>query len=193
MGNVGPEFTDVMVDIETGGLDASRTPILQIAAVKFNLEAGTICSNFFDQCLDIPEHRNWDQSTLAWWAQQKSSTLEDILARARPWLQVMNEFADFSYQNPGLRMWAKPTHFDFVFVDSYFKDANLPNPFHYRIARDLNSYLEGLFYGTPDGQLKIQEVNALPFTGAVHNGLDDTLHQIKMLFHAKELKDATLS
>lgn len=182
--DTGPEWTDIMVDVETTGTAIDRTAIIQISAVKFNLHKGTVCHEFFDRCLTIPPHRFWDQATASWWSQQKASVLQDILRRAEPWQNVIKDLGTFSYQNPGLRFWSKPTHFDHSFISSYFKDADLPNPFHYRIARDLNSYLEGLFYpnAVPD------HIANMPFSGEVHNALDDTLHQLGILLEAVKYK-----
>lgn len=181
---VGPEWTDVMVDIETTHTLPDRGAILQIAAVKFNLKQRTINPEYFCASLTMPPHRAWDQSTQTWWLNQKRSVLTNILAQARPYRDVINEFAEWSYQNPGFRFWSKPTHFDFSFLASYFYDENLPNPFHFRVARDLNSYLEALFYPNEIPA----EVTELKTEGDAHNALNDVWHQLNLLFKATELK-----
>lgn len=180
-----PRWTDIMVDLETTGTLPDRNCIIQIAAVKFNLKTKEVCPVFFDQCLDLPKHRSWDMSTLEWWGKQKKGVLQGILARAKPYRKVINDFADFSYQKDSLRLWAKPTHFDFNFLASYFNDEDLPNPFHYRIAKDLNSFLAGLYYPNP-----VPEIN-VDFTGDVHNALNDTLWQLKFLYaHLEAIENA---
>jgi hypothetical protein len=173
-----------MVDIESTGLLPDRSAILQISAVKFNLKEKTVCPDFFKESLSIPQHRHWDQGTLSWWVKDKAPLLKDIMSRAKPHRQVINQFADYSYQNPGFRFWSKPTHFDFMFLASYFHDEHLVNPFHYRVARDLNTYLEALFYphAVPETELA-----AIPFDGPAHDSLFDALHQLKVLFKAVEL------
>lgn len=180
-------YTDVMVDIETGGTSPDTTPILQIAAVKFNIETGEVCEDFFMEKLSIPEHRNWDQATMQWWLSQKRSVLEDILTNPKDWKKVMDELGTFGYQNPGLRFWAKPITFDYMFVSSYFKDAGMINPFHYRVARDMNSFIDGLFFGKQNAKQLIDDIWKTPFEGEAHNALADTLHQIRLLLKAVEV------
>lgn len=176
-------WTDIMVDIETTDTQPDRGAILQISAVKFNLKEGTVCPEFFDRCLRVPPHRRWSESTRNWWLEQRQETLMDILKRGEDWLKVINDFADFGYPQNHLRFWSKPTHFDYSFLSSYFSDAGLAQPFHYRTATDMNSFLSGLYY--PNEVPKAQ----IEFDGAVHNALFDTLNQLKVLFHhVQELK-----
>lgn len=179
------QWTDVMVDIETTGTQPDRTGILQIAAVKFNLETREVkVDDMFDRCLTLPAHRFWDQSTAAWWGRQKKSTLDTILSRAEPWQEVTKAFAEWGYaEGTQMRFWSKPTTFDFMFLASYFADMDLHNPFHYRAANDLNSFLRGMYHPAPVPELDV------PFTGAVHNALADTLWQLKMLFAHLDKKE----
>ena len=114
-----PIYTDVMVDIETTGTMPDRGAILQLSAVKFNLQTREVDPNFFDRCLTIPPHRGWDEGTRTWWNQQKPSVLKGILQRAEPYRDVVQDFAKWAYQKPGLRFWAKPTTFDFMFTAAY--------------------------------------------------------------------------
>jgi len=168
-----------MVDLETTGTCSDRHGILQISAVRFNLQTGEVDTNFFDQCLTLPPWRSWDEGTRRWWSQQKRSTLMDILARARDPREVINEFCTWAYPAGSMRMWAKPVHFDFTFVKSYCHDFDLIVPFHYRHVRDVNTFVEGLYY--PYEPLDIAEIE---FEGPHHNALFDTLHQIKFLLEA---------
>jgi len=183
--NVGPQWTDAMCDIETTGLNPDRSGILQIACVKFNLRTREICPDVFNKSLTLPAHRAWNEDTRNWWLRDKRTILQDIMNKAEPYRDVMQQFADFGYQNPGLRFWAKPTHFDHSFVSSYFNDEGLPNPFHFRVARDLNTYLEGIYYPNPVPK----SLDEIPFVGPVHNALYDTFHQIKVLFAAQDEVD----
>lgn len=183
------EYPDIMVDIETGGTSPDTTPILQIAAVKFNLEKRTVCSDVFEACLTIPDNRNWDESTMTWWLQQKRSVLEDILQRAKPWKDVLEEFNNFTRSTPSLRFWSKPITFDYMFISSYFKQADMFMPMHYRVARDVNTYIEACFAGDKDAELKINEVNSFRMEADAHNALNDVFYQIQLLFNARDLKE----
>lgn len=169
---------DVMVDIETTGTLPDRAAILQIAAVRFDLETGDVDTNFFDECLHMPPWRSWDQSTAEWWGRQKRSVLDGILVRARNPRDVMNEFVDWVGYDTAARFWAKPLSFDFPFISSYCHDFGLKNPFDFRTAMDCRSYLAGYYYPTAPVSEK-----DIPFDGDVHNALFDVLHQIKWILH----------
>lgn len=180
-------YTDVMVDIETTSTTPDRGAILQIAAVKFNLKEGTVSDNMFDRSLIMPAHRHWDEGTRKWWGEQKEGVLNQILFRAEDWRKVMADFLEWAAPAGHLRFWSKPSHFDFMFVSSYFKDADLPNPFSYRDATDMNSFLRGKYFPNKLPELFIE------FDGDEHNALNDTLYQLKVLFahvHPQEVIDA---
>lgn len=170
------EYTDIMVDLETTGTQPDRHGILQLSAVKFNLAEKTVCHEFFDRCMFIPPHRSWAEDTRSWWGKQKASVLQEILSRAEEHRLVFEEFVDWCYPAGSLRFWSKPTHFDYSFVSSYCTDLDLINPFHYREANDLNTWLRARYFPEP-----VQDIH-IPFTGDQHNGLMDSLHQIKVLF-----------
>lgn len=164
-----------MVDLETTHTAPDRGGIIQIAAVKFNLQERTVDSDFFDRCLFVPNHRHWSESTRSWWHKQKKETLEGILTRAENPHTVIGDFADWAYPVHSLRFWSKPSHFDFMFLSSYFADCGIANPFSYREAMDMNSFLRGRYYPSSVPDIDV------PFTGDAHNALADTLHQLRIL------------
>jgi len=172
-----------MVDLETGGTSPDETPILQIAAVRFNVRDRTVDANdMFNRCLAVPPKRYWDEGTRDWWLGQKQSVLMDILRRAEDPAKVMGDFRDWAGTSPDEphRFWAKPISFDYAFVSSYFRQFKIYNPFHYRYAIDVNSFLRGL---TRSGDLPVVEVE---FQGDAHNALFDVLHQISVVFKGLE-------
>lgn len=169
-------YQDVQIDIETGGTRPDRSPILQIAAVPFNLKEMAISSDVFCQSLHVPPFRLWDESTRIWWSQQDPEVLENILSKRRATATVMEEFYHWACNlGPGLRFWAKPTSFDFPFIASYFNDFELPNPFHYRLATDVNSWINARHF--PDPVPKIETTAAI-----THDALDDCYQQIELVF-----------
>lgn len=167
---------DIMVDLETTGIGPDRTAVIQIAAVKFDLETQEVESTFFDRCMRIPPHRSWQEDTRDWWLKQKRSIIEGIFRRMEDPREVMEDFVDWCYPRGSLRLWAKPSHFEYPFIESYCRDLGLINPFHYREVTDLNSFLRGKYYPEPVAEIDV------PFSGDAHNALHDTLHQIKILF-----------
>lgn len=172
-------YEDVMVDIETTSLDPHHGAILQIAAVKFNLKELTInADDVFYKSLAIPHNRFWSADTLAWWQKDKLDILTDIYSRQQPPETVMEELEKFSFPIQSLRFWSKPSHFDFTYIDSYFKQFNIPSMFSYRRARDMNSFIAGLYQGEEVPPFEKE----LAMQGKAHNALDDALFQIKVLF-----------
>jgi DNA polymerase III alpha subunit (gram-positive type) len=177
---------DVMCDIETTGTSPDENAILQIAAVKFNIRTRDVDPNFFNMNLTMPPKRFWDESTRHWWMQQDPAVWDAITTNPQEPSVVLQAFADWAgYHHPEpLRFWAKPTSFDFTFVQSYFKQFGVAFPFHYRNAVDLNSFIRGR---TLRMDLKeIPEID-LPFEGDAHNGIYDCIHQIKIAFAGASL------
>ena len=180
------ECIDIMCDIETTGTRPDENAILQIAAVKFDPWKKQVDPNMFNMNLFIPPKRFWDEGTRHWWMQQDPAVYEAVTTNPQDPAHVMGAFADWAgYQHPEpLRFWAKPTSFDFMFVASYFNQFSVHNPFHFREAIDLNSFIRGR---RNNGRAN-EKVYDLQFEGDVHNGIFDCLHQIKVAFAAVDDK-----
>jgi DNA polymerase III epsilon subunit-like protein len=175
-----PIYTDCMVDIETTGTRPDRAAIIQIAAVKFNLNERTVSPNTFVRSLKIPPWRSWQEDTREWWGKQPG-VLADIMSRAEDPKTVMQDFFDWSvpaYGHKSLKFWARPISFDFPFIASYMNDFDEPMTFDFREAMDLRSYIRGLYAPS-----EVDWTTEPEFVGVQHNAYADTLHQIKMLFH----------
>lgn len=179
---------DVMVDLETTGTMPDRHAIIQIAAVQFDLQSGQVfADNMFNRCLLMPPHRSWSESTREWWASQRQDVFFSIMARAEDHKVVMKDFVMWSRPAGSLRLWAKPSHFEFPFTSSYFHDEGYANPFSYRDANDTNSWLRARYYPDP--------VPEVPFEmdGPAHDALFDVLFQIKVLmWHYRNTKGQIL-
>ena len=175
-------FTDVMCDIETSGTDPGNSAILQIAAVKFNYDTGEI-GEIFDRCLSIAPNRFWNEDTRIWWGKQNKEVLDNIVLRMEQPEPVLRDFIAFASKdapNGGYRFWSKPTHFDFSFIASYCNQFGLPHPFHFRIARDLNTFMAAMA-----GSADHVAMDHIPVPVGAHNALVDCVYQLKMLFAAK--------
>lgn len=173
-------YDSVMLDMETTGLDQANNAIIQIAAVKFNLRTMAISPDFFNRCLMIAPKRYWEEQCRAWWAKRDPSILKDIWNRMEDPKAVLQGLADWA--GPGMTMWAKPTHFDHSFLDSYYKQFDMQIPFVFRVARDMNSFIDGRYFPLtpPDWE------RTLKFDGQLHNAIDDVLHQVKVLMTVVE-------
>lgn len=180
-------YTDVMVDTETTGLSCDRNGLLQIAAVKFNLKERTVSSNFFNMAMRLPPTRFWSESTRNWWLQDKRELLMKLMDSAQDPRAVIQAFAGWSYPAGHLRMWAKPSHFDFGFIRSYFEEYDMPMPFHFRYVTDVRSFLQGYYHPRNEFDPRLVE-----FDGEAHDAIFDNLHQIKTIFAALDQRDGVV-
>lgn len=182
-------FNDIMVDIETTGLNSTDNAMIQLAAVRFNLKERTIdTESMFNRCLSMPPRRYWDEGTRHWWSQQKRSVLEEIYSKMEDPRTVMDDYVKwvgYTPEEPN-RFWSKPLSFDWGFIATYLADYEIPNPFHFRWATDQNSFIRGLARDASVEQFKT------PFIGGdAHNALFDVISQIDTLFKATDHYEAT--
>lgn len=174
------QYPDVMLDIETTGTRPETANIIQIAAVRFNLQTREIDTDFFNRCLLPLPQRYWAEDTRKWWS-TKPETLNEIWDRMEPAQRVIEDFQKW-VGHEGPTLWAKPSHFEFPFLTSYFNDLGVPMPFHYRNVNDQNSWIRGRFHPLTPPQIEKE----LEFVGTEHNALHDVLHQIKVVFKAAD-------
>lgn len=175
-------YPDIMVDLETTGTSPDENAIIQIAAVRFNLREGTVSPHVFDQALLLPPTRYWDEDTRRWWSNKKE-VFQSIYARARPPRMVVDAFAKWVREGVSDPVfWAKPISFDYPFMQSYFREFEVSNPFHFRMAENMNTFIRARHF--PDRPPAYEK--EIPFDGDEHNGIDDCFHQIKVLFAAYE-------
>jgi hypothetical protein len=171
-----------MVDIETTGTVADSNSMIQLSAVKFDLATQSVqpFPEFFDRCLLQPKNRFFEEECRTKFWGKRPQIYNQIQARAEDPATVMRDFAQWvGFNNPKpVRFWSKPTTFDWSFVASYFRQYDVQNPFHYRWAIDMNSYIRGL------AQDPTVESNYIPFQGEAHNAIFDVLNQINQVFDA---------
>lgn len=165
----------IMVDIETTGPDSHKAAIIQIAAVKFQLDE-PIKSNHFCRNVSMDgTGRVWEEGTRKFWADH-GDVLTSIERYAEPAANVLRALSNWAGDDPVF--WAKPTIFDFPFVEQYYYQFNVQSPFSFRRVRDMRSFMAGA--GIEEDPKHIE------FTGQKHNALDNALHQVKVLQWAWE-------
>lgn len=173
-------YPDVMVDIETTGTRPETTHIIQIAAVRFNLAEATVDPNVFNRSLAYGPNRFWDESTRDWWGRMPD-VLDRIMARMEPPRQVLEAFRDWVGRDQPT-FWAKPTTFDYTFLQSYFHEFEVANPFNFRNVMDMNSFIRARHF--PEAPPRYEKL--IEFEGDEHDAIFDVFHQIKTLFAAYE-------
>jgi len=176
------DMTDIMVDLETMGTSPSDTGIIQLSAIKFNYETGEI-GDCFDRCPMPLPRRRWDDATRDFWLGKNRKVYEGIVTRAEPGVQVFNDFDQWVLEgrNAEYRFWSKPLSFDWPFLASHYEQLGRTMPFHYRYARDMNSFIAAL-HGSAE---HVSYEDIVPFEGDKHNALHDCAWQIDCLLHAK--------
>lgn len=177
------EMTDIMVDIETMGTNPFLHGVIQLSAIKFNYETEELGA-MFDRCpMPLPQ-KGWSDSTKDFWMGKNRPVYESIIMRAEPAVPVWEDFLRFALEDApadGFRFWSKPTTFDFMFIANAFESLGHATPFHFRYARDLNSFAAGLTGDPEHPDMESKVINQ----GVAHNGLHDCAYQIDMLFHMK--------
>lgn len=176
-------MTDIMVDTETTAVDPEIGGIIQLSAIKFNLETLTV-GDHFDRCPALLPKRNWEYSTREFWMKKNRAVFDSIIARQETGEPVFRDFVDWVAKDApdgGYRFWAKPVKFDWPFVESHLSQLGLIMPFPHWQGFDVHSYIAGLRGEV--GRTNIE--SEVEFRGSQHNALHDCAHQIDLLFHAK--------
>lgn len=179
-------FQHLMCDVETTGTSPDRNHLIQICAIRFNLQRQEYDPEPFNFCLSTVglAHRSWDESTRDWWMdEERIETLNKIRHEARDPKVVMSALALWLNNTKPL-FWANRNGFDFMFIQSYYKDLGLPCPFNWWNTNDLLSYTKGLFIGA---KKPFFDKKKFEFIGTRHDAVDDTLHQLRYLFHCENL------
>lgn len=178
-------MTHIMVDTETTDTDPFRGGIIQLSAIKFNLDSCKI-GDMFDACPKMLDTRRWSESTRKFWRVDNKEVYAEIVGREQPARNVFQSFADYcSVGAPfgGYTFVAKPLKFDWPFVESHMIELGIPFPFAHHQYLDMNSYIAGL-QGIST-KPSVEDEVPFPENGRKHNALHDCAWQLDVLFYAK--------
>ena len=138
---------DICVDVETTSTDPYHGAILQIGAVKFDLFSGKI-GDVFSVSLKIPNNRYWSQDTKAFWA-KRLDLFNEITSKAVEPAEGFKSFIEWVSTTPDPHFWAKPITFDYNWIQSYCDQYDFKMPFAFWKARDLRSFMLGVYAPRP--------------------------------------------
>ena len=156
------KFVHFMVDVETLGVIPNKNPVLQIAAVMFDPDTFEPIgdSPTFECFLPLADQlklgRTPDEGTVKWWSEAKKVEVAKVVfagvKEAPPLKTQLFAFSDWISEKCKIEngyaesvFWAKPTLFDYPFIDGLFLESGVPSPFHFRKVVDMSSYIISAF------------------------------------------------
>lgn len=167
-------MNDLMVDIETYGVTIDSA-VRSIGACFFNIDTNEIGERFYanidhDSCLALNLYV--DPQTKAWWSNQTKEAQEALTTETRPIKEVIENFRRWIVTNTPdkleLRVWSNGVTFDLPILAFVQAQLRLKPAWNYWMERDTRT-LKWLASAKADVDV--------PFTGTVHNALDDAIHQ----------------
>lgn len=164
----------LMIDLETMGSE-SRSAIVSIGAVEFNIVTGETGEEFFrvvtlQSCIDLGLEIN--ASTVMWWMQQSDEARNALINKnALHISEALLQFSDFINTCGGkdAQVWGNSARFDLGILSDSYKKANLKMPWDFRNERCVRTLVSFI------PEIK----NMTKFQGIAHNPIDDCHHQIR--------------
>jgi hypothetical protein len=167
-----PNLGHVMLDLETMGKRAGCA-IVSIGAVEFDINTGEIVRTFYkvvnlQSCLNVGLFI--DASTLYWWLQQSDAARQAICKPADSIQSVLEELRSFFACLGDFQIWGDGARFDIGILEAaYFAIGRGETlPWYFRNERDVRTLVS----------FEPEIIKNLPFTGTMHNPIDDCIHQI---------------
>ena len=178
----------IMIDLETLGTNPLTAPIIQIAAVAFNLgvdHPATI--PHYDaridarSCLRPPLNRAINVDTVAWWAKTDPALLVEIMESATR-MPLQQGLGGLSAWTSGMDIegvWSNGATFDITMLEMAYDQANMHTPWPFRAVRDVRTM--AMIAGDDpvcwDGGPKTER----EAIGKKHDAVVDCLRQVRMV------------
>ncbi len=166
---------DIMLDLETFGTN-SRSAIVAIAAVEFDIEAGTIGTSFYrnvDLKSSVDSGLEIDPRTVMWWISQ-SEAAKGKLTDPKPaeLVHALEAFSNFlieRFPDGNFRIWGNSARFDLGILSDAYYALDMRIPWNFRNEMCLRTLV------ALNPEIKANHV----FTGTLHNALQDCYNQIE--------------
>ena len=169
-------YEHVVVDIETLGT-IPGAPIVQIAAVAFDLGASEDEWNLFEVKVDVRSLIYKDGisfDTLAWWVAQPKGTIDEVFGEAERLdiASALNSFHKWLGFTNTKTLWGNGAAFDNELLKAaLLQYCGISEPWNFRIDRCFRT-VKNLYK---------EQVPEPHFIGTKHNALDDAMHQARWL------------
>lgn len=168
------KYGHLMIDLETMG-NESRSAIVSIGAVEFNMVTGETGEEFFkvvslQSCIDLGLEIN--ASTVMWWMTQSEEARKSLIDKnALHIADALVQFSDFVNKCGGkdIEVWGNSARFDLGILSDAYNKAHLKMPWDFRKERDVRTLVSFL--------PAIKDMTK--FHGTAHNPIDDCHHQIR--------------
>lgn len=166
-------MTDVMVDIETFGVDAGDI-ILSAAFLEFHMGDGHFRGGTLEVVFDLKESIdlgfNLNAHTLMWWLDQKPELFKKNLKDPMPIDHALHRISNF-LKGKNRRIWANSPSMDLVLLKTYYREMHMPVPWSYQAECDVRTLKA----------LRPTVANQVGYVGYKHTPVDDCIHQIKVV------------
>lgn len=178
----------IMIDLETLGLDPATAPVIQVAAVAFNLGVDHVAlTPYFNahvdarSCLMSPFNRVVQPDTVAWWAKTDPALFVEIMENPlRMSLDhALEGLSDWTQTIEIEGVWANGPTFDISILEACYKQAGLPIPWSYRVVRDVRTM--AMVAGEDPICWEGGQISDYERSGRKHDAVVDCLRQIRMV------------
>lgn len=171
-------MNNLMIDLEGFSLKPDAA-IASIGAVFFEPENGNIGPTFYT-AIDLTSSQQSggriDADTVIWWLKQSPAARAAITGGAvdiNLALTNLSEFIVTECEARNVQVWGNGANFDNVILRSAFERSAIECPWKFFNDRDVRTIVE---MGRAIG---FDPKRDMPFSGEVHNALDDAIHQAK--------------
>jgi len=173
-------YNTFSLDIETGGVDKQKSPVLTIGVVYGNLITGQIISAFYVRIdpASMP-HRTWDEDTMNWWdliGKSKPRSLSEVTREGGDRLDVKDALIylkNWMSIQPGadrsMSVFGKGPEFDNEFLEILYRENNLTPPWRFRFNQSHRTLL-----WLHDTLLEAVEID---YEATAHHALTDALDE----------------
>lgn len=183
---------DIMVDIETLGIDVDST-IIQVAAASFDMKTGRIIDTF-QKIADITKNEspiNVTGGTLQFWMNTDPTLLktllndgelssEDVLRELNEWILEQTEISRGTAERGDVYLWGNGILFDNRMIQHQMESIGIEYPIHFRKDRDVRTIVD--LASTKLSILEYDLKQSLVRNDLHHhNAMDDVIYQIDLV------------